>query len=1104
MDLLDKLSSVFRKKKTTYEKKAAPPVEVEEPAITTQEPDNKEGPTNGTFLTQQTNGSKPVEQTPPFQSKLLDRIRNRLDGKEQDHSISDTESDENTAAGKEALPTQLLSYGTQKIFDKGAENEDEEVQEEDLEIELTQRLAYTQKIDASANMDKDNDVGVPEKSKEGIFGVRSADELSDKSLNHLDSGFVTQPMQSNTETQPTQINTVTQPTQINTETQPTQINTETQPTQINTVTQPTQINSITQLTENIFDMQPAGDFESRSNSNLQNPNVSENIFEMKNSSFVKTQKDPTQLHKSNNEKVIPYNTAKNALVEATQPTQLYKDALSQETQYETQPLQIHEYNKILEEEEKMQNKQTEHLVPKQVKVGKTTPLVFTKNKLLEMFDSDEESDEDEEATNVATAAAIQLTEKQPTKAELELKKLKTNIDTDSILKNFAKTEVINLDKSDEEVDSDLAELEFDEEDAVLKASSSKAAVFAIKAKLAKKLFNNSSTFKKPKNAQATMFQQLHKANVKQILDHRKEFVESKGLTLADIEKEKEEVENLLEQEIERNLRIRAKEKERERLAALKKEKPEKAEYEGDDDDESIYSSDYSQESDRESLNHENKLGEDFEMHESSGKVGDEINVDGEEEPESPDSMNEAPGNSTTVPSSQVQYASEVTYGFAVNEEKHSLKATAVELDVETEIEPLVDMKSMTDLQPPNQKETLIKSMINGIGELSESDSDVDLEESDQDSDDEDEASYKARMQQALAKKKEQEQKAQKLRTEMRQGGYGAFFDNEAEESEDEWAGLGGADGDGNDDDEYDSDLERMVDDFTKQKFNPDEIRQLIAAEDKQYDEQMVNKILHDLKNGGFRKRGQGAMDLELSDEEDDELSIFRKKRREQLQQKMLESRGELATKKSSAFFETMEDLDQVDDPFAVNELIQEAKDRVSEAANTPGKTVISKEFVTKTLSFLTNRDDDHQDEFELAKLQHAAEPGNLEDDDFYSIKSKLSFTKTSSNVSFNSRIEVNDDDDEDEDDEFDILSSLSKRSLFAKSKGMNDANSKFKEGTKSVKISNAYKTVGGSKASVTYLGTKRKLKAPSQSKKRKLLPKIPSSSLFKNSAKGFD
>ena len=1086
MDLLDKLSSVFRKKKTTYEKKVAPPPDKEEQENIAQDLDNKGVPTTGSLAAQQTEVAITDKQTPPFQSKLLNRIRNRLDGKEVDVTLSDGQSDVSPTAAEEALPTQILSYGTQIMPENGLEDGDEQVQEEDLEIELTQRLAYTQKINVSETVRNDNTVEVSDNKSfgTGIFGLSSAAHLSNNSMDYSENSFVTQP---------TQLNTVTQPTQLN------------------KVTQPTQINTMTQLTENIFDMQPTGNFDSASSSKLANVTFSENVIKATNSSYVKTQKDPTQLHKTNSGKVIAYNTTNNDTIGATQPTQIYDDSLSQETQYETQPLQIHEYNKVLDQEEKEEHKQTEHIIRDPVEVRKKTPLVFTKSKLIEMFDSDEDSDQGEEATSFVAAVAVQQTEGQPKNAELELKKLGGNIDTSSILKNFAKTEVINLDKSDEELDSDVAELEFDDEDTVLKASSSKAAVFAIKAKLAKKMFNNSSAFKKPKNAQANMFHELHKANVKQILNHRKEFVESKGLTLADIEKEKEEVENLLEQEIERNLRIRAKEKERERLAVLKKEKLEKAEYEGDDDDdESVYSSDYSDDSEHESLNDEDKLDEDLGKDDRQNTVEDVNNADSQSRSRSPEyeRMSDVPDNSTTVPSSQVQYASEVTYGFPVGQEKPFVNADGIEFLVKNKTGNSSDTNSMDDLEPRNEKESLIKSMINGIGELSESDSDVAVEESDLDSDGEEEAVYKAKMKEVLAKKKEQEQKAQKLRKEMKQGGYGAFFDNEAEESEDEWAGLGGADGDGNEDDEYDSDLEKMVDDFTKQKFNPDEIRQLIAAENKQYDEQMVNKILHDLKNGGFKKRGKGAMDLELSDEEDEELSSFRKKRREMLQQKMAESRGELASKKSSAFFETMEDLEQVDDPFAVSDLVQEAKEKVFESSD-HSKTVISKEFVTKTLSFLTNRDDDHQDEFELAKLQHAAEPGNLEEDDFYSIKSKLSFTKTNSTVSFNSRVEVNndaddDDDDDDDDDEFDILSSLSKRSLFAKSKGMNDANSKFKEGTKSVKVSNAYKTVGGSKASVTYLGTKRKLKAPSQSKKRKLLPKIPSSSLFKNSSKGFD
>lgn len=113
------------------------------------------------------------------------------------------------------------------------------------------------------------------------------------------------------------------------------------------------------------------------------------------------------------------------------------------------------------------------------------------------------------------------------------------------------------------------ELNYPKMKAILPISQlSKATILNLKARLSKqnqKLSQRPNKSKDPKVDHNVLLNTLRKASRKQILDHQKEVIETKGLKLEDMVKEKEIVENLLEQEILRNKRIRQKEKRREKL-----------------------------------------------------------------------------------------------------------------------------------------------------------------------------------------------------------------------------------------------------------------------------------------------------------------------------------------------------------------------------------------------------------------------------------------------------------------------------------------------------------------------------------------------------------
>jgi mediator of replication checkpoint protein 1 len=134
-----------------------------------------------------------------------------------------------------------------------------------------------------------------------------------------------------------------------------------------------------------------------------------------------------------------------------------------------------------------------------------------------------------------------------------------------------------------------------------------------------------------------------------------------------------------------------------------------------------------------------------------------------------------------------------------------------------------------------------------------------------------------------------------------------LIEEEAVESEDEWAGLGG---ESDDEDGEAKDLEGLVNDTSIEPSNAARIAQLFAKEEKARDEEIVNKILGDVTNGNWRRKRAGGI-LDLSDLEDDEDYIREREMREKARiAKMLESQslGTLASNtKAQAFLASIAD-----------------------------------------------------------------------------------------------------------------------------------------------------------------------------------------------------
>ncbi|KAK1572663.1 MRC1-like domain-containing protein [Colletotrichum navitas] len=139
-----------------------------------------------------------------------------------------------------------------------------------------------------------------------------------------------------------------------------------------------------------------------------------------------------------------------------------------------------------------------------------------------------------------------------------------------------------------------------------------------------------------------------------------------------------------------------------------------------------------------------------------------------------------------------------------------------------------------------------------------------------------------------------------------------MVEDQAEESEDEYAGLGGVDGEDSDDDDAAS-VKEMIDDEGGMTADDErKLAALYAERERASDEKMVDKLFHDVTTGMLRRK-RGA-DYGLSDSDDDGEARRRLKRRQfqKMQQALFtdERIKKIAEKPGNqAFLRTLEDRD---------------------------------------------------------------------------------------------------------------------------------------------------------------------------------------------------
>lgn len=190
-----------------------------------------------------------------------------------------------------------------------------------------------------------------------------------------------------------------------------------------------------------------------------------------------------------------------------------------------------------------------------------------------------------------------------------------------------------------------------------------------------------------------------------------------------------------------------------------------------------------------------------------------------------------------------------------------------------------------------------------------------------------------------AAKRQDQAEFNRKKSEARQA-----FDEAAEESDDEYAGLGGA-SDDESGEENDADRQMIDEDTQIGRGDEAKLAQLHADRERETDEAAVSKLLKDITTGALRRKRGAADDFDLSDEEDANSRRREAKRREfaKMRRELLkdEAVGKIAEdKRKEAFLRSIEDrednADDEDDFDQPETLVDEESQSQSQVQETSG------------------------------------------------------------------------------------------------------------------------------------------------------------------------
>ncbi|PSK34724.1 hypothetical protein C7M61_004917 [Candidozyma pseudohaemuli] len=385
---------------------------------------------------------------------------------------------------------------------------------------------------------------------------------------------------------------------------------------------------------------------------------------------------------------------------------------------------------------------------------------------------------------------------------------------------------------------------------------------------------------------------------------------------------------------------------------------------------------------------------------------------------------------------------------------------------------------------------------------------VENEEEEEEEEKVDEEELKERLAFYEAKIRRKELKARRKRKELERKGMKGMVEGEAEESEDEWKGIGGLDND--ESDQANSEDERMIDNTLNLDLNDEEIRKKFMEEYQIKDKKDLEKLMDDIKNHRLTKRARGnGFDIELSDEEDELLMAYRRQKLEEQKQRLMESQKlqKLAKNdRAKAFFASIQDEvlsvaldeDSDEDEQESQSTQEDPKKGDSQATeedeqeSQPKKRILHLEesFVQKKLSFLSRNDeDDYVTIQNLSRRQHGINSDDeVEDIRTLKNRSMMNLFKSATpevvEDEDNSKKRLidevaTDDDDDNANESDDGLSQVFKKpsvvSLFRSFRGKGDiqVSSNYFSG---VTVNKQYKVATGSEASISYMSRASKKK----------------------------
>lgn len=349
---------------------------------------------------------------------------------------------------------------------------------------------------------------------------------------------------------------------------------------------------------------------------------------------------------------------------------------------------------------------------------------------------------------------------------------------------------------------------------------------------------------------------------------------------------------------------------------------------------------------------------------------------------------------------------------------------------------------------------------------------------------------------------------------MAQKGLNKIIEGEAEESEDEWHGLGGKDGEFSD--VANSDDEKMIDNSFNFDLNDAEVKKKFMEQYQIKDQKELEKLLDDIKNHRLAKRVRpNGLDIELSDEEDEILAAYRRQKLNEQRQRALqnkEAQNISKTEKAKAFFASMEEDSQsiirIDDEEDHEQEVQvenEEKDEDNngdlEADQKKGRVIrIDEAFVQRQLSFLTSTSTDaYFEEQRISRLQHGFGSED-EHEELHELRKDINLMSRSHAEIVTEAPKKHGASDTDDDD---IMPAFKRPSLVQSFRSTSNSGS---EGSFSgVTISKQYKAATGGKGSISSMSrANRKVKSIKEQKLERRLNHVSQTKTKIFSGSGFD